>query len=288
MKIIADLHTHTIASGHAYSTLKENIEQALLTDLEYLGVSDHTPGMPNTTCEGYFHNLKVLRKNINGMRILKGAEANILDAQGRIDLPTETLSRLDYVIASLHDLVVENMGVAANTQAVVQAMKNPYVKIIGHPDDSYFPLDYKIIAMAARSVAANTQAIVQAMKNPYVKIIGHPDDSYFPLDYKIIAMAARSAGVALELNNSSLSPNSSRTGGPENARKLLEQCELAGASVMVGSDSHIWYDIGEFGYALSLLKQVNFPTELVINSDLARFEAFMKLSCEHKKIIAVA
>ena len=247
MKIIADLHTHTIASGHAYSTLKENIEQALLTDLEYLGVSDHTPGMPNTTCEGYFHNLKVLRKNINGMRILKGAEANILDAQGRIDLPTETLSRLDYVIASLHDLVIENMGAAANTQAVVQAMKNPYVKIIGHPDDSYFPLDYKIIAMAARS-----------------------------------------AGVALELNNSSLSPNSSRTGGPENARKLLEQCELAGTSVMVGSDSHIWYDIGEFGYALSLLKQVNFPSSLVINSDLVRFEAFMKISCEHKKIIAVA
>ena len=245
MKIIADLHTHTIASGHAYSTLKENIAQALLTDLEYLGISDHTPGMPNTTCEGYFHNLKVLRKNINGMRILKGAEANILDAQGRIDLPTETLSRLDYVIASLHDLVVENMGIAANTQAVVQAMKNPYVKIIGHPDDSYFPLDYKIIAMAARS-----------------------------------------AGVALELNNSSLSPNSSRTSGPENARKLLEQCELAGASVMVGSDSHIWYDVGEFGYAMSLLEKCRIPEKLVINANASRFEKYMKLSTCSKKEIA--
>ena len=247
MKIIADLHTHTTASRHAYSTLKENIEQAMLTDLEYLGVSDHTPGMPNTTCEGYFHNLKVIKESINGMRVLKGAEANILDVRGQIDLPTEILSRLDYVIASLHDLVIEDMGIAANTQAVIQAMRNPYVKIIGHPDDSYFALDYKALATAAKS-----------------------------------------SGVALELNNSSLTPNSSRTGGCENALKLLEQCELAKASIMVGSDSHVWYDIGEFRYALSLLKQVGFPESLVINSDSTRFETFMKLSSRRKKIIAVA
>ena len=247
MRIIADLHTHTTASRHAYSTLKENIEQALLADLEYLGVSDHTPGMPNTTCEGYFHNLKVIRESINGMRVLKGAEANIIDARGRIDLPPEILSRLDYVIASLHDLVIEDMGIAANTQAVIQAMRNPYVKIIGHPDDSYFPLDYRAVALAAKS-----------------------------------------SGVALELNNSSLSPHSSRTGGCENARKLLKQCALAGAGIMIGSDSHIWYNVGEFGHALSLLRQVDFPSSLVINSDSARFETFMKSSSGHKKIIAVA
>ena len=28
MKALMDLHTHTISSGHAYSTLKENIEEA--------------------------------------------------------------------------------------------------------------------------------------------------------------------------------------------------------------------------------------------------------------------
>ena len=61
MKIIADLHTHTIASGHAYSTLKENIEQAALIVLPYLGISEHTPGMRNTTHEGHFHNMKVIR-----------------------------------------------------------------------------------------------------------------------------------------------------------------------------------------------------------------------------------
>ena len=247
MRIIADLHTHTIASRHAYSTLKENIEQAHCAGLEYLGMSDHTPGMANTTCEGHFHNLKVLRKEINGMRVLKGAEANITDALGRIDLTTEQMSRLDYVIASLHDVVIDDMGIAANTQAVIMAMTNPHVRVIGHPDDNSFPLDYTAIASAAKIM-----------------------------------------GVALELNNSSLSPHSSRSGGYENARKMLEQCKLFEASIMVGSDSHIWYDVGEFGYALSLLKECSFPEELVINSDKVRFENFMKLTETCEKAAAIA
>ena len=247
MKIIADLHTHTIASRHAYSTLKENIEQAQQIGLEYLGISDHTPGMPDTTCEGHFHNLKVLRKRIGGLRILKGAEANIMDAHGRIDLSEELMSRLDYVIASLHDLVLGDMGIAANTKAVIQAMTNPHVRIIGHPDDDHFPLDYKALAAASKVL-----------------------------------------GVALELNNSSLSPNSSRSGGYENARRMLEQCKLMGATVMVVSDSHIWYDVGEFGYATALLKDCEFPPELVINSDRARFEAFMNVSEAQKISAAIA
>ena len=247
MKILADLHTHTVASRHAYSTFKENVEQALLTNLEYLGISDHTPGMATTTCEGYFNNLKVIRKNINGLNILKGAESNIMDVRGQIDLHPEVMARLDYVIASLHSLVIDDMG-----------------------------------------IIANTEAIIKAMENPYVKIIGHPDDDYFPLDFKTLVLAAKSSGVALELNNASLSPRSSRTGGYLNARKLLEQCALAGAPVMVGSDSHIWYDVGKFDYALSLMGQVSFPPNLVINSDLKQFETFMKFSDTREDASAVA
>lgn len=234
MEIIADLHTHTIASGHAYSTLKENAEQAFHAGLAYMGVSDHTPGMPGTTHQSYFYNLKVIRKNVNGVRILKGAEANIMDSRGRIDLPDDIAANLDYVIASLHDLVIEDMGIVANTRAVIEAMKNPSVKIIGHPDDDRFPLDYPSIAAAAKV-----------------------------------------SGVALELNNSSLSPHSSRPGGRKNARKMLQECMRVGACIMVGSDSHIWYDVGEFGCALSLLEECDFPSEYVINASKAHFEAFM-------------
>ena len=39
MQPLFDLHTHTIASGHAYSTLKENIEEAAKIGLKALGIS---------------------------------------------------------------------------------------------------------------------------------------------------------------------------------------------------------------------------------------------------------
>ena len=242
MKIVADIHTHTIASGHAYSTVKENIEQALCAGLEYLGFSDHTPGMPNTTSDSYFYNLKVIRDTVGGLRVLKGAEANIVDSQGRIDVPRETVSELDYVIASLHDLVTENMGITANTQSVIQAMKNPCVRVIGHPDDARFPLDYKALTVAAKAM-----------------------------------------DVALELNNSSLSPNSSRPGAHENARRMLEQCKRTRTAIIVGSDSHIWYEVGEFSNALFLLEQCDFPSELVINANTISFERFMNLSGDAAK-----
>ena len=163
--------------------------------------------------------------------------------RGSIDLSYETSERLDYVIASLHDLVIDDMGIISNTQAVIGAMTNPYVRVIGHPDDDRFPLDYKAVALAARVM-----------------------------------------GVALELNNSSLSPHSSRSGGIGNARKLLAECERVGAKIMVGSDSHIWYSVGDFGYALSLLEECQFPQELVVNANRAYFEDFINLAVVPRKI----
>ena len=46
MKSIIDLHTHALASGHAYSTVKENIEYAKINGLKYYGLSDHGVTMP--------------------------------------------------------------------------------------------------------------------------------------------------------------------------------------------------------------------------------------------------
>ena len=39
MKFEVDLHTHTIASGHAYSTLQENINYAINNEIKLLGIT---------------------------------------------------------------------------------------------------------------------------------------------------------------------------------------------------------------------------------------------------------
>ena len=102
MKILADTHTHTIASGHAYSTADENARQAAEQGLRLLALTDHAPAMQNTTCHAYFANLHVIPEELRGVRILRGVELNILDYNGSVDLDEKTLSRLDIAIASLH------------------------------------------------------------------------------------------------------------------------------------------------------------------------------------------
>ena len=47
-KLVLDLHTHTLASGHAYGTIRENALAAHEKGLAGLGVSEHAPGMPGT------------------------------------------------------------------------------------------------------------------------------------------------------------------------------------------------------------------------------------------------
>mgnify|MGYP000559225469 CR=1 FL=1 len=54
MNIYFDMHTHTVASGHAFSTFKENVEEAAGKGLFALGMSDHAPAMPGSAPSIYF------------------------------------------------------------------------------------------------------------------------------------------------------------------------------------------------------------------------------------------
>lgn len=146
---VLDLHTHTLASGHAYSTVREMAKAASLRGLELLGITEHAPAMPGTCHEMYFRNLKIMPREMEGIRCLFGSEVNILDPDGNIDLPEDVLVRLDLVIASLHMPGMKPGTMEENTKAYLNVMKNPYVNIIGHPDDGRYPLDHRALAEAA-------------------------------------------------------------------------------------------------------------------------------------------
>ena len=225
MKAIIDMHTHTVASGHAYSTIHENIQFAKKHGMKFLGTSDHGSTMTGGPAEYIFHNLKVVPREMDGVKILRGMEANILDVNGNIDeLDSKALDGLDYLIASLHIVCIE-----------------PSTK-----ED-------------------NTMAILNVMDKEKVKIIGHPDDARYELDYEAIVKKAKEKNILLEVNNSSLSPNTSREGARENILKYLELCKEYGVRIIMGTDSHICYDIGVFQYAEAIIEEANFPKELVIN-----------------------
>lgn len=150
MKNLSDLHTHTTVSGHAYNTLYEMAQAAAGAGISIFGSSDHAPAMPGSCSEMYFCNFSVIPRELYGIRLLMGCELNILDASGKVDLPERLLKRLDYGIASIHDICFSVGTREENTAAAVNAMKNPYVQIIGHPDSAAIPLDYEAVVRAAR------------------------------------------------------------------------------------------------------------------------------------------
>ena len=50
-----------------------------------------------------FSNMRILPEYIHGIKVWKGAEANIVDYEGRIDLTEHTLGRLECIVASFHE-----------------------------------------------------------------------------------------------------------------------------------------------------------------------------------------
>lgn len=229
LKPLFDLHTHTVSSGHAYSTLLENITFARQAGLLAYGFSDHAPSPVGMAGALHFDNFKVIPREIYGLKILCGAEANITDYNGSIDMTEKQCKKLDFVIASVHRQCYQNA-----------------------------------------TIEQNTAALIGAMKNPCVSIIGHPDDSRYPVDYDTLVPAAVSHNVLLELNNSSLNPRSARQNGRENAKQMLLKCKQHNAKIIMNTDSHICFDIGNFALSIELLEETAFPEELIANLSLER------------------
>lgn len=236
MNIEIDTHSHTLASGHAYNTIREMAASASEKGLRGLAITDHAMRMPGTCHSYYFQNLRVVPRKMYGIELLMGTELNILNEAGEMDMPQELLAELDIAIASMH-----------------------------HP-----------CYRGECSKEMVTQAYLNVMENEYVDIIGHPDDGRFPVDFKVLVGGAKKTGTLLEVNNSSLRPEGFRLHATENCRSMLEECKKQGVMVVLGTDSHVDVDIAEYPYAYRILEEVNFPEELVANTTLEKLKSSLK------------
>ena len=143
--LVADLHAHTIASDHAFSTVGELAQSAANRGLFAVGCTDHGPACEDAPHIWHFQTLDFLPDTIHGVRVLRGAEANILDYDGRLDLDDSTLSRLELVIASMHGGIMAAGNVEQMTRAYLSVADNPYVDIIGHSGAPQFAYDYEAV-----------------------------------------------------------------------------------------------------------------------------------------------
>lgn len=142
-------------------------------------------------------------------------------------------------------------------------------------------MDYNIASLHPPCVRfmskeETTHALIQCIANPDIHIIGHPDDGRFSIDYESIVKAAKEYHTLLEINNSSLLPTSYRPNALENYTTMLKLCERYGVSIIANSDAHVDTSVGRHDASFALIEKLNFPEELVVNTSIDKFKAFIK------------
>lgn len=164
---LSDMHTHSIASGHGTECTITNMARAAAgKGLRLLGITDHGPGTLAAGTSSYFRSLTYSPKKHFGVDLLYGIELNILDRKGTVDLDQELLCKLDYAIASMHTWNYRPGTRDENTEAFVNVMKNPCVKILGHSDNTHYPVNYDVLARTARETGTIFE-INEASLAPY-------------------------------------------------------------------------------------------------------------------------
>lgn len=230
MKILTDLHCHTLASAHAYSTIKENIDMAKNRGLEAVAVTDHGPEQEDAPPLVHFANLRAIPKVVDGVRVFSGCEANILDKTGRIDIPEKILEKLDIVIASIH---------------------------------SYYYYEEK--------GGDHTAAYMGALQNRYVDILGHSGYPHYAYDIDMVVKKAKELGKLIEINNATYAV---RASSAERCAEIAKACKKYGTHIAVNSDSHFCTAVGDFTDAVAMLRDIDFPEELIANRNLESLKSF--------------
>lgn len=228
MRIEADLHVHTVASGHAYSTVDEITRGAASKGLKMVALTDHGPALPGGAHPYHFWNLRIMPVELNGVRILKGVEANITNAKGELDLDPDYLEPLELVHVGFH------------------------------PSCGY----------ENASIAKNTDALIKAMDNPLIDFVVHPGNAKFPIDPKALVEAASETGIALEVNNSSFLSTSSRLSAYDFDREMVRLAKEKGLPVILSSDAHIYTQVGEVDKASELVEEAGIGPEQVLNTSV--------------------
>lgn len=189
-----DLHMHTVASTHAYSTLSDYIAQAKSKGIKLFAITDHGPDMVDAPHYWHFINMRIWPRIVDGVGILRGIEANIKTTPGEIDCSGPMLPSLDLIIAGFHEQVFPPQDKATHTAAMIATMANGLVHIISHPGNPKFPVDIPAIATAA----AKYQVALEINNSSFVHSRQGSSDNC-----RAIAAAVRDAGGWVALGSDS-------------------------------------------------------------------------------------
>ncbi|MCH5049870.1 phosphatase [Pectobacterium aquaticum] len=189
-----DLHMHTVASTHAYSTLHDYIVEAQQKNIRLFAITDHGPDMADAPHYWHFMNMRVWPRLVDGVGILRGIEANIKNIEGDIDCTGPMLGQVDVIIAGFHEPVFPPQDKDTHTTAMIATMSRGDAHIISHPGNPKFPVDIRAIA----ETAAKYNVALELNNSSFM----HSRQGSEP-NCRAIAEAVRDAGGLLSLGSDS-------------------------------------------------------------------------------------
>ena len=164
-------HVHTTYSD-GKATLYEMLDAARERNLQYVGISDHSPaayyarGLTIDRLDDQQAEIDRYRESMGPMAVLKGTEADIL-ADGSIDYGHAVLRRFDFVVASIHSRF--GMSLDEMTERILRALRDPFVTFLGHPTGRLLLSreGYKIDFAKIFDTAAEHGVIIEINGNPH-------------------------------------------------------------------------------------------------------------------------
>lgn len=247
--ILADLHTHTIASLHAYSTLKENIDIAKERGLKYIAITDHyfndgtDIDKKNETAR-----LQYMEKRLNevedGIYIFGGAEFNLNQEISY----WHKLQKLSWQLVGLHSWFIDIEGSTL--------------------EDVYHC--FEISAEKHYAFAHIEREIEKLDGGKYEGEEVHPEVKEWLQE---VCNLAKRKNIFLELNESSILTNKYCEA---RMRYWLAYAKQNGNLLSMGTDAHYCREIGNFTKVLRLLNEIAFPKDRILNCNKEMLEALKK------------
>ena len=227
-RIKAEVHCHTSACQHAFNTISEMIAHAQVLGLELVAFTDHAPAMTDGVhIWGLIGRARAIPHKIGSLYVLHGAEANIVDYHGKVDLSDGVLAHLDWVIASMHRPCITPGTKQNHTESYIKVLENPYIDALGHS--------------------------------------GTPD---FDFDFDAVLEVAKRENKAIEINNQTFY---SRKKSWENCKQIARRCADLNLPVILSTDAHSIYTMGDTSQAFSLATEAGIREEQIINLNADRF-----------------
>jgi len=205
-----------------------------------VAITDHGPnvvvsGVRDLSCYKRVRG-DIDRLDISDIRVLVGAEANIVDLAGTLDIPEDVYMDLDVLICGLHPYTIPGSW-------------GDGWRLFGRNHLRHLGKGWR-----ERAVAANTKATVMALENNPVDILSHPG-LFFQVDIEEVARACVREGVLFEINCGHHHPPL------EDVKIALE----AGVDIIINSDAHFCDTVGMMEYGSGLVEKLGIPLERVVN-----------------------